>query len=576
MRNRGMEAMVDEMMHQPIPELLHEAAQSLGLPKSVTMAEFTDHMRVHANVADPGQIKDYLAEIAHWDLELETEDEIRQGDRIGSVRVNGKKTPVFAHMGITFMFDRTDPPLEKLFASIQKSRKKAIVLHVMPHFFIDADAQGAIRGLLLQGGWHLEDNIWSPFLLTTAGPDDIPAQRRFIKPGPPSRGLLRERSLNFDALKVMQAFQRSINNLAREAVEEGKAPLPQEEKLQIATGSQDWSFFGSDEVRALHGQLMDSLATPKPAPRDQTPPTDIDDLAALAPQGLADAVRQLSPDEEGVDYLLSHLAILTNGFEGLDDGICENLGIEDIGSLIRCSTAGILPGELAWWMHEVFGWEIAGVNAPEEEDDDDDPIRGHGDVLIAIEVEGQEKPVPVMFHGGWIDPLNATENFSFLASRMAAQVRFEGAPCIIMPASIYMRTKPGEKPLWEGGGMDSLAVLIGYAFDGQEWYPISLGKPGSNPLENRLEGSDPAPANDSGYTGKVTLEVDNGATREEPPLAAAMMMQVMIDRHHDLGPEVFRPRDINPQETYEIEAVGESWGFFQDQRQVDIYPETKE
>lgn len=573
MRNRGMEAMVDEMMHQPIPEMLHDAARSLGLAKSVSMAEFTDHMRVHANAADPDQIKGYLAEIANWDLELEAKEPIRQGDRIGSVPVEGKKTPVFAHMGVTFMFDRTDPPLEKLFADIQKSRKKAIVLHVMPRFYIDTDAQGSIRGLLLQGGWHLEDNIWSPFLLTPAGTDDISAQRRFIKPGAPSRGLLRERSLEPDALKVMQSFQRSLNNLVREAAGEGKASPQQEEKLQIGTDSENWSIFGSDEVRALHGQLMESLATPKPAPRDQTPPENIDDLVALAPQGIVDAVRELSPDKEAADYMLSHLAILTNGFEGLDDGICEGLGLEDIGSLVRCSTAGIIPGELAGWVHEVFGWKIAGVN--QGEDEDEDPVRGHGDVLIAIEVEDQDKPVPVMFHGGWIDPLNATEDFSFLTSRMAAQVRFEGGPCIIMPASIYMRPKPEDKPLWEGGGMEALAIMIGYAFDGEEWYPITLGKPGSNPLENRLEGPDLTPVNESGYTSKVALGMKSGSSCEEPLLAAVIMMQVMIDRHHDLGPEVFRPRDIDPQETYEILAVGESWGFFQDQRQVDQYPETK-
>lgn len=566
MRNRGMEAMVGDMMDQPIPDFLHEAAESLGLSKSATMGEFTDHMRVHAHTADPGHIKEYLGKVANWDLELETEEPIRQGDRVGSVQVEGKKTPVFAHMGITFMFDRTDPPLEKLFASIQKERKKAIVLHVLPRFYIDADAQGAIRGMLLQGGWHLEDNVWSPFLLTEAGPDDIPAQRRFLKPGAPSRGLLRERSLGADALKTMQDFQHSLKHLGREASgDEVK------EKLQLATDREDWSIFGSDEAREAHERLMESLATPKPTRSDQPPAKDMNELIARAPAGLAEAARRLNPDQEAGDYFLIELASLTNGFEGLDDDICEDLELEDIGSLIRCSTAGVQPSELAWWLHEAFGWEIVAVNEPEGEDFD--PIADHGEVLMAIEAEGHEEPIPVMFHGGWIDPLNATEDFSFLASRLSAQVRFEGGPCIILPASIHMRGRPGEKPFWEGGSADSLAIMIGYAFDGEEWYPICLGQPGSNPLKNRLEGPELLPVDDSGYTGKLALKADEGATQEQPPLAAVIMMQVAIDRHHDLGPDVSTPRDIDPQETYHIATHESGWAFFQDHRQVEIYPE---
>lgn len=571
MRNRGMEAVMEEVMGGPIPEEFQEMAQSLGLSKSATMAEFTDHMRVHANAIDPSQLKGYLADIAGWDVEIEAESAIRQGDRIGSVRVEGKKTPIFAHMGLTGMFDRTDPPLEKLFASVQKERKKAIVLHALPRFYIDADASGDIRCFLLQGGWHLENNVWSPFLLTAAGPDDISAQRRFLKPGAPSRGLLRERGFEPDALRRVQEFQRTIKHMAREEAEEPA----KDAKLRLMTDSEDWSAFGSDKAREMHKELMSSLGTPKPAARSDAPPSDAKDLIARAPRGLVDAVRANAPDQEILDGMLYHLAILTNGFEGLSEQVCENLGVEDVSSLIRCATAEISPMEMAWWLGEVFKWDIAAVFDGGGSDKGDEGLCEHGDVLLAIEVEGQEEPVPVMFHGGWLDPLDAAEDFSFLASRLSAQVRFKGGPGIIIPTSIHMRTRPEDKPVWEGGGNDALAIMIGYAFDGAEWYPISLGQPGSNPFENRLTGADLRPESDSGYTGPLTFEMGDSKLESQPPISAVAMMQLVIDRHHDLGPEVETPRDIDPQEDYRM-VGGDNWVFFQDQGQAAIYPEPGE
>src|SRR5699024_7705241 len=127
------------------------------------------------------------------------EDEAGQGDRVFDVaRMGGRALPVFLHGAITNPFDRTDPALEPILADVARARRRALVMPMIPTFKMLHDSEGAIRRLVVFGGWSLERGIWTPFLLGPGGPDDIPHQARYFRSNDISRGLFRERGLDGD------------------------------------------------------------------------------------------------------------------------------------------------------------------------------------------------------------------------------------------------------------------------------------------------------------------------------------------------------------------------------------------
>jgi hypothetical protein len=495
----------------------------------------------------------------------------------------GKKTPVFAHMGMTDMFDRTDPPLEKLFAKAAKGRKTAIVWQVLPRFFIDADKSGAMQGILMQGGWFYSGDVWSPFLLTQAGPDDVVAQRGILKPGAPSRGLLRERAQDPDILKSVHAFQASL--VSRVSGVSGLSANKSEDgSHRVATGPTGWSFFGNDQAFEMHEALMGSLRVPTGPTKGQEsyaqPVEDIDEAASRAPAGLLEAVSRIAETEEESLMLLRHLVVLTNSFEGLDDASCEGITSDELHDIIKCSTATFSAGELAYWLHEGMGWEFEWVSVTDpdeqesngEEGDGPDLVR-HGDIFAVLKGADGAEPVPVMFHGGRIDPDEAASDFAFMATRLSAVRRSGGKPILVMPATINMRVPEGEATIEEGGGVDRLVMMAGYAFDGEDWTPVSFGQPGSDPMMNKLAGGGQLPDGESVYTGMVSLpHVDEGGVSEHPALSLVLLMQQALDRYHDLGPDVDVPRHFEDVEaSYGMVTKDGTWCWLQDKMQDEIY-----
>lgn len=601
MRNRGIEASLEGLMATPIPEDMREVARALGLSAGATMSEFADHMRVQTHRAHPDELADFLDQFEGWDIEWESDEAFGHGDRIGTIRVAGKKTPIFAHMGLTELFDRTDPPLEKLFAKAAKGRKKAIVLQVLPRFYIDANADGEMRHVLFQGGWYYEGEIWTPFLLTQAGPDDVVAQRRLLKPGAPSRGLLRERGQDPKVLQAAHDFHRSlINRLDALGEDSVAAGSEDDQNARVATSPTGWSFFGNDRAFDAHKRLMSSLTVPlgssedKPSGEDtvggpgdaRLADEDFDERIALekleaflddAPEGIVEAVGRMAETPEQKRSMLAHMAILTGGFEGLDDASCADLSEWEVFSLVRCGAAAFSAGQLAYWLHEIMGWDFEWVSGtdPEEAEEGEEDLTRHGDVFALLNTGEGEEPVPVMFHGGRIDPVNAAEDFAFMTTRRAAVRRSGGKPILVMPAVLNMCTPPDEPTLEEGGGLDRLLIMAGYAFDGVDWAPVSFGRPGSNPMANKLVGDDLLPEGEDGYTGKVTLPCgDCTEGSERPPLSLVFMMQQTLDRYHDLGPEIEVPRAFeNPQEDFKLMTQDGSWFWFGDRMQEEVYPE---
>lgn len=577
MRNRGAEAMMEAMMSGPVPDFLREVAQAVGVspPPDGTLGELMDDLRVYAHQVDPGAINTYLGHFRGWEVEVQASEDVGHGDLIGTVPIAGTNTPIFAHMGISPLFDRSDPPLERLFSRVAMDRETAIVLHVIPRFFLDASMkdEGRIHSVLFQGGWFLSKDVWHPFLLTDAGPDDLPAQKGILKPGEPSRGLLRDRGQPPEILDAAVGFHKSLRNRLLPAIGSATGVAPaktaqgEENMVRMMAGSDGWSFFGSDVAMDAHEAMISSLNIPVDFRADEDP---LDRAVGGAPEGLHEAVARVAPGPKETEALLSFLADLTNGFEGLNDLICHDLDPEEITSLMDCSTAFVSVSEVAFWLSEVMGWSFVDLNLPSDDGEEDTPV-GHGDYIGAIEVEGFEDPVPVMFHGGRIDPTGAASDFAFLTTRRGVTSRLNGLPALVLPASINFRRHPEDMDEPEQGGLRRLLVLAGYAFDGQEWFPVAFGAPGSNPFDNRLSETGALAGHEDCYTGPVQMPGLEGP-EQVPSIAFAFTMQQVLDRHHFLGAEIETPRDFgSPTEDFTMAYWGEDWTFFLDALQEEIY-----
>jgi hypothetical protein len=160
-----------------------------------------------------------------------------------------------------------------------------------------------------------------------------------------------------------------------------------------------------------------------------------------------------------------------------------------------------------------------------------------------------------------------------MATRRAAVARFDGRPVLVMPSAINLRAPEGEAPLSEGGGLKSLLMMAGYAFDGAAWYPVAFGAPGSNPFENRLSEKDLTPIGQGGYTEAVMQPESGAGETMIPPLGFVIMCQQALDRHHDLGPDVPRPRDLDdPATQYGLLPWDDDWVIFLDLQQEEVYP----
>lgn len=564
-------------MSGPVPDVLREVAQAVGVssPPDGTLGEFMDDLRVHAHQVDPGAISAYLGNFRGWEIEDEASEDVGHGDLIGTVPIAGTNTPIFAHMGISPLFDRSDPPLERLFSRAAMDRETAIVLHVIPRFFMDVSKgdDDRIHSVLFQGGWFLSKDVWHPFLLTDAGPDDLPAQKGILKPGEPSRGLLRDRGQSPAILDAAMDLHKSLRNRLLPAIGSATGVAPaktaqgEENMVRMIAGSDGWSFFGSDVAMDVHETTMRSLDIPLDLGADEDP---LARAVGGAPEGLHEAVARVAPGPKETEVMLSFLADLTNGFEGLNDLLCHNLEPEEITSLMDCSTAFVSVSEVAFWLSEVMGWSFVDINLSPD-DDEEDALVGHGDYIGAIEVEGFEEPVPVIFHGGRINPIEAASDFAFLTTRRGVTSRLQGLPALVLPASISFRHHPDDMDDVENSLMNRLLVMAGYAFDGQKWFPVALGAPGSNPFDNRLSETGALAEHEGCYTGPVQMPGREGP-KQVPPIAFAFTMQQVLDRNHFLGSEIETPRGFEtPMEDFTMAYWGEDWAFFLDSLQEEIY-----
>lgn len=590
MKNRGMEAQIAEMMAQRIPEELQDMAISIGLPPDTTLAVFADHMRVATRRVEAGDLAIFIESFKGWDvyLEMDPQEIVVHGDHIGAIQVAGALVPAYVHMGLTEMFDRTDPPLEKLFASAAEIHPKAMVLNAVPHFFLDVGEDESIRSVLFQGGWFLDGGSWSPFLFTDKGPDDIPAQRGMLKSGSPSKELLRDRGV--DAIKLDEAriLFESMHNSISEIFGDELGPIAEraradEDSVQLVSSEHGWSSFTSERGRDVQMKLMESLQTPRPAAPPSDPMENLQSFLKGAPAPIADVVEQMTNTGGEAEYLLSHIAHLTNGFEGLDDNICKDVTPQELSSLISCSTSQISAPELSWWFDAAFQWDMESVNPghdpPEGGEIMGAGLVGHGDIISFVHFESFDEPVPVVFHGGEIDPTESFDNFAFLAMRRSLMARFDGGPVLVMPAMFAFRGADGMPAIAKGVASDRLVIMAGYAYDGEEWYPVSLGEPGTDPFDNRLYGADLLPEDDEGYTGTISMLMPwagepnaKQPTEDVEAMRLTFMMQMVLDRHHNLGPEIALPRKINPSQDYRMLQFNDDWFGLVDVKRDEIYP----
>lgn len=560
--NPGLEGLLKESMSERVPEEMRDLLKTFGLPKTATLGLLVEHMRVSTHRVGAERIQNYLKSFPGWTIQIEDDDAtIHHGDRIGTIEIKGKSVPAYAYMGITGSFDRTDPPLEKLFQQVGRGRKTAIVLHLIPRFDLLTDADGNIRQILLHGGWHYTDGVWSPFVISPLGPDDIPDQVRYLKPGQPSRGLLRDRGLHGNLLKPIRTFFESFDNAMQEALGKDRRS---ELNIRLATHPDGWSVFVNDGAAQAQDELFSSLNTAKPAP-PRTDLEEIEDITDLVPTPILDVVDIISKDRDEAQELLRFLAILTDGFAGLDDENCANITPLRLNEIIGCSSAQVSTQEIAGVLESGFGWTIkdVGGDAPGRREG----LVGHNTFLAHIQIPGHAEPVPVFFFGGHINPTEASDNYAFYLSRLCVRAMTEDGPALLLPASVNLRGAPGEPAISDNGIPKRLLIMAGYAFDGSDWIPVSFGEPGSDPFRNRLNPQTLEPETEACYTGQIDLD---GKTIS--PLAPTIELQMIIDRHHDLGPHGKIPRDFDFKTDYSMQFWDKDWFFFLDHKQNEVYP----
>jgi len=253
-----------------LSEVMPDFAESI--PEDMTMEEFGDIQRVMVQVTDVVAFTAFLNALPGWSLTVADERPeggerfIRPGARIGSVSFQGDDVPAFAFPGVTMAFDKTDPALNFFQSEIAqecgKSGSAFLFATADPLFQGVVLSSGMLRSFVLHGGWLYTKGIWSPFLISSQGPDDALAQRKYHRGDLASRGLIRERGLDAALMNDVYTYQArllTVRNYREEIfsedgpvnVPETSGPLP---NFTIATDQSGWNILADEAMASLFGR----------------------------------------------------------------------------------------------------------------------------------------------------------------------------------------------------------------------------------------------------------------------------------------------------------------------------------
>lgn len=253
-----------EIFAKAMPELAQE------IPEDMTMDEFSDIQRVMVQVTDVAAYKAFLDTIPSWTLAAPNEIlEGRSryagpGAHIGSIPFQGDSAPAYAFPAVTMAFDQTDPALQFFQQEIAEAHGETGVAFLLatadPLFQGVISASGVLRGFILHGGWLYADGIWSPFLLSSKGPDDALVQRKFHRGDLASRGLIRERGLDPKLMSAACDYQArliTVRDHREEIFSENDAlNVPETVGRPSFTTAQDpsgWSMLADEQMASLYG-----------------------------------------------------------------------------------------------------------------------------------------------------------------------------------------------------------------------------------------------------------------------------------------------------------------------------------